>query len=107
MKDDIKVILDTWTTQPGYPVLHVDVEENALNLKQERFFIRQRKDDNINTKWHIPITWASFDIEDYRNTTPKQWMSEETLTIPTDNLVAILNVQQSGKLNEAENQKHD
>ncbi|EFN87053.1 Aminopeptidase N [Harpegnathos saltator] len=72
-KENIQEILDTWTTQPGYPVLYVDVQDNVIILKQERFLLKRREfltDDNI---WHIPITMVpviSSLIPDYQNTTP-------------------------------------
>jgi len=87
--------LDTWVTQPGYPVVHVDVKEDTVILRQERFFFKQYKDNSI---WHIPITWASINNRlEYSNTMPKQWLTKNEMEIKNLSLaLSIFNVQQSG-----------
>jgi len=58
-KKPVKNIMDTWTKQPGYPVIIVSQENKKLKLKQERFlYLRDKK---FNTKWHIPIAVSQND----------------------------------------------
>ncbi|XP_032687648.1 putative aminopeptidase-2 [Odontomachus brunneus] len=100
-KENIQEILDTWTTQPGYPVVHVDIQDEVITFKQERFFLKTKEgyyDDNI---WHIPITIVTFFTPDYKNTTPRAWFTEKEMEIKSpdsffDSKVLIINVQQSG-----------
>lgn len=99
-KENIQEILDTWTTQPGYPVVHVDIQDKAIILKQKRFFLKTDEgyyDDNV---WHIPITIATI-ASDYQNTIPSVWLTEKEAKISTNDSSfnsksLTINVQQSG-----------
>lgn len=98
LKDKIKVILDTWTTQPGYPVVTINVRNNVIIMEQKRFFLKQHENISDNTLWHIPITWGSVQKNsDYSDTTPKLWLTKRITKIekPSDSLL-IFNTQQSG-----------
>lgn len=100
-KENIQEILDTWTTQSGYPVVHVDIKYKTINLTQERFLLKGRQDSFDDNIWRIPITIASMNHLDYENTTPSHWLTEKTMTIesPDDSpfpAELIFNVQQSG-----------
>ncbi|KAM0729596.1 Aminopeptidase N [Formica fusca] len=97
LKDNIKLILDTWVNQPGYPVVYVDIKENNVILRQERFFFKQDEDNSTYT-WHIPITWASVNNSlEYSNTTPKLWFTKnETKISNSSTSLLTFNVQQSG-----------
>ncbi|XP_011690580.1 PREDICTED: uncharacterized protein LOC105451677 [Wasmannia auropunctata] len=98
LKHNVKVYLDTWTTQPGYPVINVAVTENFIVIEQKRFFLKQlNKSDN--TIWHIPITWASVENKsEFFNTTPIFWMTERKIRRRklSDLSLLIFNTQQSG-----------
>lgn len=97
LTDNIKIILDTWTTQPGYPIVNVDVINDSIILKQERFFLKKHENNSSDIKWHIPITWASIQNSlEYSNTTPKVWLTEEMTKIPNPGSLLIFNTQQSG-----------
>ena len=52
-KKPVKVMMDSWTKQLGYPMLDVRVSGNKLLFKQERFFFTGRKQDQ--SRWFIPI----------------------------------------------------
>ena len=101
LKDDVKVILNTWTTQPGYPIVTVSFSTNFIFLEQKRFFPKEHENTLDNTIWHIPITWAVVqNTSDYFNTTPKFWLTkkrtmERKLNLSTESLL-IFNNQQSG-----------
>ncbi|XP_039306626.1 uncharacterized protein LOC105193936 [Solenopsis invicta] len=98
LRDDIKAILDTWTTKPGYPVVSVNVSKDSIYLKQKRFFLKDHENNSDQTIWHIPITWASIqNSSNYFDTTPKLWLTKNETIInnPSDSLL-IFNTQQSG-----------
>ncbi|KYN33599.1 Aminopeptidase N [Trachymyrmex septentrionalis] len=102
LKDDVKVILDTWTTQPGYPIVNVSVSTNFIFLEQKRFFPKEHENTTDDTIWHIPITWAVVqNTSDYFNTTPKFWLTKKaTMKRKQSDLspesLLIFNNQQSG-----------
>lgn len=101
-KENIKEILDTWTTQPGYPVVHVDVQKDVVTLRQERFLFKRREDFFDDNVWHIPITMTSTIQSNFQNTTPSHWMTEKEMKIESSDSsfvelqLLIVNVQQSG-----------
>jgi puromycin-sensitive aminopeptidase len=52
-------MMHNWTSQPGYPVVKVEIINNILSLSQERFFaspISKAKTKDT-TKWEIPINF--------------------------------------------------
>ncbi|XP_072748197.1 putative aminopeptidase-2 [Anoplolepis gracilipes] len=97
LKDNIKSILDTWIMQPGYPVVYVDIKENTIILRQERFLFKQSEGNSTDT-WHIPITWASINNSlEYSNTSAKIWLTQSTMEIKDPSISFVtFNVQQSG-----------
>lgn len=34
MNESVKTLMDTWASQPGYPIVHVSVTKNLIELKQ-------------------------------------------------------------------------
>ena len=51
---DITELMNTWISQPGYPVVHVTSDkDNIISLHQERFFVGQHTPNN--SVWPIPI----------------------------------------------------
>lgn len=99
MKDNIGDILDTWTTQPGYPVINVNViNSDVMVIKQNRFFLKQHEATSDNTMWHVPITWTSVQNSSKdSDTTPKLWLTTSSRRVEnqSDSLL-IFNTQQSG-----------
>jgi len=97
LSDNITTILNTWTTQSGYPVVHVSVNKDTVILKQERFFLEKNIPKNFaDTLWHIPITWASIgNSSEHNNTAPKLWMTMKEARFKSNSLFT-LNVKQSG-----------
>ncbi len=52
----VKEFMHAWTAEPGYPIVHATVEEDSVELSQERFLLNR---DNTKLKnkqlWQIPI----------------------------------------------------
>ncbi|XP_044004939.1 uncharacterized protein LOC122850036 isoform X2 [Aphidius gifuensis] len=98
-KLNITKIMNTWTTQAGFPVVHVERTDKIINLKQERFLLKNPDNIDVNNTWWIPITWASKSNPDFSKTAPTNWLSSSTASITINNPKNewfILNVQQSG-----------
>lgn len=102
---DVKKVMDTWTTQSGYPVVTItrNYETNSASIRQQRFTLdfeegdapAEAKRKNI---WTIPITYTTGDDPKWTTET-RIWLSEETGTIAdvsTSDAWLLMNVQQVG-----------
>ncbi|XP_054843521.1 aminopeptidase Q [Eublepharis macularius] len=73
----IKVIMDSWTCQPGFPLLTVNLSTG--NISQEQFYDEKDKNDTSisNNTWIIPISWI-------RNGTvqPLVWLDKKSEVFP-------------------------
>lgn len=97
-------ILNTWTTQPGYPVLTVNrhPDNKTWTLSQRRFILKN-KNHTDQTKWEIPLNYVSQTDHSF-SSTESQFLFErslETMEIQTQNQSdwIIFNVQQTGNFN--------
>lgn len=56
---NLENVMDTYTRQPGYPVLEVkrDPESREIILTQRRFMLPATSNDSL--KWYIPITYRT------------------------------------------------
>ncbi|XP_045446837.1 aminopeptidase N-like [Melitaea cinxia] len=73
--------MNTWTRQPGYPVVNVyrNYTTGLVTFKQKLF--RSGEDDNGKRKqlWHIPISYTIMDTTASNwSTAPKLWLKEKT-----------------------------
>ncbi|XP_015271771.1 PREDICTED: aminopeptidase Q [Gekko japonicus] len=93
----IKVIMDSWTCQPGFPFLTVNLSTG--NISQEQFHDEKDKNDTStsNNTWIIPISWI-------RNGTvqPLVWLDKKSKVFPemkisdSEHDWIILNVNMTG-----------
>ncbi|CAG9828443.1 unnamed protein product [Diabrotica balteata] len=65
---DVKVVMDTWTNQMGFPLVTLKRENNTIVATQKRFLVTVEKGNNTHHalppsgydyKWHIPLTYFS------------------------------------------------
>jgi len=57
---NIQLLMDTWTRQMGYPVLHVDIKPGLITVRQERFLENpsapyNKSESKFQYKWEIPL----------------------------------------------------
>ena len=107
----VKEIMDTWTLQMGFPVVHVHRNyclDNAITISQERFLLYEDKEASVNEsqkgikyKWWIPISYTN-PGGNFSNTVPKFWLQPNTnqpiqhnVDLPNDQAL-IVNVRQTG-----------
>lgn len=50
---DIVEMMNTWTSQPGFPVVHASLEDDKITLTQQQFFVGKRAESN--RTWPIPL----------------------------------------------------
>ncbi|XP_047472166.1 aminopeptidase N-like [Penaeus chinensis] len=101
----VKMIMDTWTLQMGYPVIHVkrSLDGTSAILTQERFLVEKstNSSDMTDYKWWVPLTYTTQSEANFNQTQAKLWMkdSEDYIIVfslpPTDQWV-IFNLQQTG-----------
>lgn len=63
---DITTFMNTWISQPGYPVLSVDTSDTELRLSQKQFFIGPH--ESSNKLWPIPLNSSSNDAPEIMDT---------------------------------------
>lgn len=99
---DINVteFLSGWVTQPGYPVLNVNIsnDRKTVELTQRKFLPHNSKHTD-KTTWTIPITYASNKQSDFNKTITNQFLSNGLLRIELGEAVEwiVFNVQQTGE----------
>lgn len=101
--DNIADILNTWTTQSGYPVITVSrhADNRTWTINQRRFILKN-KNHTDQSKWEIPLNYVSQNDHSF-SSTASLFMFErenENMVIETrpQNDWIIFNVQQTGEL---------
>uniref|UniRef100_A0A8D8FLW3 Aminopeptidase N n=4 Tax=Culex pipiens TaxID=7175 RepID=A0A8D8FLW3_CULPI len=78
---DVKEIMDTWTLQPGYPVITAErVGERTIRITQERYML-PTKDAADETRWYVPITVVTESTKESKEPVEVRWLSFENRTI--------------------------
>ncbi|KRG01187.1 aminopeptidase N isoform X2 [Drosophila mojavensis] len=72
---NVKQIMDSWITQPGYPVVHVERNGADLVLRQERYLLPTRNPLDT-SRWFIPITYETDELHKGDNI-PTHWMTQD------------------------------
>lgn len=99
---NVTEFLSGWVTQPGYPVLNVNVSSDRKSVViSQRKFLRNAPEHQDNTLWNIPISFASNKQNvNFNETNAMVHLSNVSLRIDLgkDAVEWILfNVQQTGK----------
>jgi len=50
---DVTALMHAWITQPGFPVVSVEMKKDTISLQQEQFFIGEHNDQQ--RQWPIPL----------------------------------------------------
>ncbi|XP_035776624.1 aminopeptidase N-like isoform X2 [Anopheles albimanus] len=76
---DVKQIMETWTLQPGYPVITFERNGTELTISQQRYLLPSRNSSD-DTRWYIPLTIVT---ESHRAYDPIKvhWFPYENATI--------------------------
>ena len=92
---DISTIMETWTSQPGYPVVTVTSRsERMLTLEQKRFFINPNAADD-GYMYYIPLTVA-YPQGSFEDTKANEWLKgdQKSRQLEVDKTPYIINVQE-------------
>ncbi|XP_037030897.1 aminopeptidase N isoform X2 [Bradysia coprophila] len=78
---DVKKIMDTWTLQPGYPVVTVVRSGANVTISQQKYML-PAVDYEDTTRWFIPITYET-KARRTQDGLPTYWLSNsKNITIP-------------------------
>lgn len=93
---DVKVIMDSWTQQLGYPLVTLRRHGNLIHASQKHFLlVNSSVHRNASQKWYIPLTFTT-------SASPKSenqiWMhgKDVSFEIPTNVTWIKANINQSG-----------
>ncbi|KAL7839275.1 hypothetical protein SRHO_G00259330 [Serrasalmus rhombeus] len=56
---DVKVIMETWTLQEGFPLITVEVKGREVRLSQERYLKGGDPSKTSGFLWHVPLTYVT------------------------------------------------
>ncbi|XP_053337271.1 endoplasmic reticulum aminopeptidase 1b isoform X1 [Clarias gariepinus] len=59
VKVDVRVMMDTWTLQEGFPLVTVEVRGREVRLSQERYLKGGDSSQTSGFLWHIPLTYVT------------------------------------------------
>ncbi|KAL9890606.1 aminopeptidase N-like [Glossina fuscipes fuscipes] len=107
-RNDIKVVLHSWTSQAGYPLVKVirNYSNGNAYVTQQRFFLNSSQAKNATKRcWWIPITLASASRLEFYKLRPSYWLEckkdKENINITLNDMAEkgdwiIFNVQMLG-----------
>lgn len=76
---DIKTVMDTWISKPGYPVVTVERRDADLIITQERYLLPS-KNMSDDSKWIIPITYETDEMHK-GDSIPTHWLQDDGLEL--------------------------
>lgn len=103
MEVDIAAVLGSYTTQSGYPVINVEVQENRRDVRiTQRRFLLHNKDHSDESKWEVPLSYAtSFENREFQSTKNTFLLQSKVPALDINLLEKIdwivFNVQQTGE----------
>lgn len=91
----VKEVMDSWTLQPGYPVVRATKRDNSVVVTQQRFQFPAPK-DNETSRWYVPITYATADGK-----VQQRWLTPDMKELVLEDVLAgnrwmYLNVNRTG-----------
>ncbi|XP_055381623.1 aminopeptidase N isoform X2 [Condylostylus longicornis] len=100
---NIKEIMDSWISQPGYPIINVTRMNESLIVEQRRYIL-PNGDKSDESKWFVPIQLAT-DDHNYESEFKTYWLTntDDHIIIPdvfptlnTSNKYVYLNIHRAG-----------
>lgn len=82
-----KTIFETWSNNPGFPVVTVERTSNQIRLRQKRFLINIAEyPPQPEPKLYIPVSWTTSENVNFDDTKPSHWLlpNTEILVIDTE-----------------------
>lgn len=67
----VRSFMHAWTSQDGYPIVHMDADNSSLTISQERFYLNPMSKHKDNNTWPIPLLSDTTQLPDSLNETTK------------------------------------
>ncbi|KAE9538122.1 hypothetical protein AGLY_006094 [Aphis glycines] len=103
IEDGVTVVkyMDSWTEQPGYPVIKVRSTSNgSVVASQKRFSLSYPSLGTDDEKWLVGLTYTTETEMDFDELTPTVWLKptddHAVLTVPENFGWIIVNIQSTG-----------
>lgn len=77
---DVANIMNTWISQPGYPVVHVTRDGQDITLRQKQFFVGEKDDEK--RLWPIPLNSTCSEMPEL--------LAEESVTVTRHHTSTLL-----------------
>lgn len=74
---EVASIMNTWISQPGYPVLHVQRSDNEITLDQQQFFVGPH--ESSDRLWPIPLAASTSSAPELMTEPSTTFTSEDTV----------------------------
>ncbi|XP_015127586.1 putative aminopeptidase-2 [Diachasma alloeum] len=94
----VAILMNSWASQAGYPIVHARLVNGNLTVEQRRFLLK-KGDANTAQTWWIPITLQTSKRGVHNNGHPIFWFNEKNKTISLPDLADewfLINVEQKG-----------
>ncbi|XP_050422404.1 aminopeptidase N isoform X2 [Adelges cooleyi] len=105
----VKDVMDTWTLQPGFPVINVtrNYDSDSLIVSQSRFVLHDPKSNEKHDQsysgnlWWIPLTFTTASKLDFSSTKPAYWFKPEEFMMLTETGISskdwvLFNINETG-----------
>lgn len=86
----VKDVMDTWTVQPGYPVVTVERKGTDIVVKQQRYML-PKTNEKDNSKWFIPISYETSETLTSGEKTETHWLTNKDKEIVIPNVFSTKN----------------
>ncbi|MCA9329224.1 M1 family metallopeptidase [Candidatus Saccharibacteria bacterium] len=63
----VKEFMHCWTSQPGYPIVHVDIDEKGVSLSQQRFVTNAQHKVKDSSLWQVPLLSNNKEVPEQLN----------------------------------------
>lgn len=90
----VKEVMDSWTLQPGYPVVMAKKDGDSVVITQQRFMFPTAK--NETSSWYVPITYVTSE-----GSVKQRWLTPDMKELVLENVLKgnnwmYLNVNRTG-----------
>lgn len=82
----VKQIMDSWTTQAGFPVVTVKRNGSDVIISQQRYFLPYTNHSDT-TRWYIPISYST-STRKPQDEIPEYWLTNENDEVTIEDAVA-------------------
>lgn len=81
----VKDIMDSWTLQPGYPVVFARKVNDSVVITQKRFIFPHGVVANDTSRWYIPITYVTSNMDE--GAVQKRWLTPDMKELVLENVL--------------------